>query len=347
MSAPADVPVLVTGGGGFLGRRLVELLLERGHPVRVVARSAYPEVAALGAEVLQADLRDAPAIQEATEGMVVVHHVASKAGIWGERAEFEGINVQGTANVIAACKATGAQRLVYTSTPSVVGYQTDAEGIGEAPYPDRWESLYGETKAKAEQLVLHANGATTPNGPMATVSLRPHLIIGPGDPHLLPRVIARARQRRFAIIGSGDNQVDLTYVDNAAWAHIDAQAALSGPEAVCAGRAYFISNGEPVNLWAWTNEVLQGVGVPPVTRRIPLPVAASLGSAMEWAWRTFDLAGEPRMTRFAAIALARSHWYDLGPAERDLGFRVRVPMEEATARTIAWFREREERAASA
>lgn len=346
MSDPADTPVLVTGGGGFLGRRVVELLLERGHPVRIVARGEYPEIAALGAEVQQADLRDAPAIEQAADGMQVVHHIASKAGIWGSRAEFEGINVDGTANVVAACKAAGVERLIYTSTPSVIGYQTDAAGIGEAPYPDRWESLYGETKAKAEQLVLHANGATTAGGQLSTVSLRPHLIIGPGDPHLLPRVIARARERRIAIIGSGDNLVDLTYVDNAAWAHLDAQAALTGPGAGCAGRAYFITNGEPVRLWAWTNEVLQGVGVPEVSRRVPLPVAAGIGSAMEWAWRTFDLAGEPRMTRFAAAAMARTHWYDLGPAERDLGYTVRVDMAEATARTVAWFRQREERAAS-
>lgn len=327
---------LVTGGGGFLGQRIVELLLEEGHQVRFLARGRYPEVEALGAEGLQVDLRDPNATRQAVDGCDVVFHVASKAGYWGSREEFESINVTGTENVLAACRAAGVGKLVYTSTPSVIGYAQETEGITEAPYPARWESLYGETKARAEQLVLAANGPG-----LATVSLRPHLIIGPRDTNLLPRVIERARQGRLPIVGDGRNKVDLTYVDNAAWAHLDACAALTGPEAPCAGKAYFISNGEPVALWDWVNDFLPQVGAPPVTRRVSFGVASALGGAMEWAWRTFGLSGEPRMTRFLAAALARSHWYDMGPAERELGYRVRVPLAEGTARTAAWFREQD------
>lgn len=322
---------LVTGGGGFLGRRIVEMLLEEGHQVRFLARGRYPDVEALGAEGLQVDLRDAEGLVAAAEGCEVVFHVASVAGYWGSRQLFEDTNVRGTENVLAACRAAGVPKLVYTSTPSVIGYGHDAEGIASAPYPASWESLYGETKAKAEQRVLAANGPG-----LATVSLRPHLIIGPRDTNLLPRVIARARQGRLAIIGDGANQVDLTYVDNAAGAHLDAWAALTDSTAPCAGKAYFISNGEPVRLWAWVNEVLPRVGVPPVTRRVPLRVATALGAALEWVWRTFHLSGEPRMTRFLALAMARSHWYDMEPARRDFGYTVRVPMTEATERTVAW-----------
>ncbi|HHO49746.1 MAG TPA: NAD-dependent epimerase/dehydratase family protein [Deltaproteobacteria bacterium] len=329
--------VLVTGGGGFLGRRVVELLLQQGHQVRFLARSRYPEVEALGAEGRIVDLCDATAVEAACEGIEIVHHVASKAGYWGERAEFEAINVEGTQHVIEACRAQGIRSLIYTSTPSVIGYEHDAEGIESAPYPGQWESLYGETKARAEQAVLEANGAAIGGGgALATVSLRPHLIIGPRDNNLLPRVIQRARDGKLAIVGDGGNLVDLTYVDNAAWAHLDAQAALTGPDAACAGKAYFISNDEPVRLWDWLNDLLPRVGAPRVDRKVPLKAASAMGGALEWTWRTLRMRGEPRMTRFLAAALARSHWYSMEPAKRELGYKVRISLEEGTRRTVSW-----------
>ncbi len=325
---------LVTGGGGFLGRRIVELLLEAGHEVRFLARGRYPEVEALGAEGLQVDLRDAEAVAAAVAGCDTIFHVASKAGYWGSREDFYGINVNGTMHLLEAARVHGVGRFVYTSTPSVIGYAGEVTGIGEAPYPDTWESLYGETKAKAEQAVLEANRPG-----LATVSLRPHLIIGPRDNNLLPRVVERAKSGKLRIVGDGDNVVDLTYVDNAAWAHLDAAAALADPEAACAGRAYFISNDEPVKLWSWVNDFLPRVGAPTVDRSISLGAASVVGSVMETAWRWLPLSGEPRMTRFLAAALARSHWYDMTPAKEDFGYRIRVPMAEGTDRTVAWFQE--------
>jgi len=325
---------LVTGGGGFLGRRIVELLLEEGHEVRFLARGSYPEVEALGAEGLQVDLRDAEAVAAAVAGCDTIFHVASKAGYWGSREDFYGINVNGTMHLLEAARVHGVGRFVYTSTPSVIGYAGEVTGIGEAPYPDSWESLYGETKAKAEQAVLEANRPG-----LATVSLRPHLIIGPRDNNLLPRVVERARSGKLRIVGDGDNVVDLTYVDNAAWAHLDAAAALADPEAACAGRAYFISNDEPVKLWSWVNDFLPRVGAPTVDRSISLGAASAVGSVMETAWRWLPLSGEPRMTRFLAAALARSHWYDMTPAKEDFGYHIRVPMAEGTDRTVAWFQE--------
>lgn len=327
---------LVTGGGGFLGRRIVELLLEEGHEVRFLARSPYPEVEALGAVGHRVDLGDPEGLPAAIEGCDTVFHVASKAGYWGSPAEYERVNVRGTENLIRACRAAGARRLVYTSTPSVVGYGAEADGVAEAPYPTTWESPYGETKARAERLVLAANGPE-----LATVALRPHLVIGPRDPHLVPRVVERARRGRLVAVGDRANRVDLTYVDNAAWAHLDAARALTGARARCAGRAYFVSNDEPVVLWDWLDDFLPRVGAPPVRRRVPLSVALAAGSAIEGLWRGLRLTGEPPMTRFLALALARSHWYDMGPAKRDLGYRVRVPLAEATDRTVRWFAARE------
>lgn len=326
--------VLVTGGGGFVGRRIVEMLLERGDTVRFVARGTYPDVEALGAVGRQLDLRDAKSLRDAVRGVDVVHHVAGKAGYWGSFEEFAAVNIDGTRNVIDACRAEGVGRLVYTSTPSVVGYAADAEGIEEAPYPERWESPYGETKARAEKLVL---AASSPG--LRTVAVRPHLVIGPRDNHLVPRVIGRARAGQLRIIGDGTNKVDLTYVDNAAGAHLDAADALRAADAPCAGKAYFISNGEPVVLWEWINGVLAELGAPPVTKKVSLRTASALGGALELAHRWLPLAGEPRMTRFVALAMSRSHWYSMAPAQRDLGYRVRVPLDEGTRRTVAWLKE--------
>ncbi|MEQ1506829.1 MAG: NAD-dependent epimerase/dehydratase family protein [Myxococcota bacterium] len=318
--------------GGFLGRRIVELLVERGDQVSFLARGRYPEVEALGAVGRSIDLRDADAVRTAIAGADVVHHVAGLAGFWGTREVFTSINVDGTRNVLDACLAGGVGRVVYTSTPSVIGYARDALGIEQAPYPERWESLYGETKARAEQLVRAANGSA-----LKTVAIRPHLVIGPRDNHLLPRVVARAKASQLRIIGDGTNVVDLTYVDNAAWAHLDAADALRDPASPAAGNAYFVSNDEPVVLWSWTNALLERVGAPPVTRKIGLGAAKLLGGALEVAHRALRLPGEPRMTRFLAVALARSHWYSMAPARRDFGYRVRVPMAEGTDRTVRWF----------
>ncbi len=331
--------VLVTGGGGFLGRRIVELHLDRGDDVEILARRRYPEVEALGARGHVADLVDATRLPALFAGKDVVHHVAGRAGYWGPRAEFVAGNVTATGHVVAACRDASVARLVYTSTPSVVGYARDAKGIANAPYPSRWESIYGETKARAEQLVLAANGAAIANGGrLATVALRPHLVIGPRDPHLLPRVLKRARAGTLTAIGSRRNVVDLTYVDNAAYAHLDAADALDGPGAACAGRPYFVSNAEPVALWDWLDDLLRALDLPPVRRRVPLAVASAAGALLESAYRVLRLPGEPRLTRFLAAALSRSHWYDPEPARRDLGYVPRVPLAEGTRRTVEWFR---------
>lgn len=327
--------ILVTGGGGFLGRRIVELLLERGDDVTFLARGHYPEVEALGARGLQVDLQDAAKVAEAVHGMDAIIHVAAKAGFWGDFEEYRGINVEGTRNLLDAAERHDVPKFVYTSTPSVIGYAHDSENAGQdTPYAEEHWSPYPETKAMAEQMVLAAN---SPH--IATVSLRPHLIFGPRDNNLMPRVVDRAKSGRLPIIGDGTNKVDMTYVDNAAWAHLDALDALTGHDAPHAGKAYFISNDAPVVLWDWLNDFFGALDIPPVTRKVSLRTATVLGNVMEFAWKTLPLKGEPRMTKFLAAGLAQTHWYDMEPAKRDFGYSIRVPMEEGTARTVAWFKE--------
>ncbi len=325
---------LVTGGGGFLGLEIVRRLRARGDTVTVLARGDYPEVAALGARLVRGDVSDAAVVLAAAAGADIVFHVAAKAGVWGDKADFERSNVTGTENVLAACRAHGIAKLVYTSSPSVVFDGTDHVDATEVPYPTRYLTHYAETKARAERLVLAANSPT-----LATIALRPHLIWGPRDPHILPRMFARGRAGRLRIVGTGTNRVSITYVDNGAAAHLQAADALA-PGASCAGRAYFVNDPVGVSLWPWLNDLFVRVGIPPVTRALPVGVARAVGAVAEAVWSLFRLRGEPPMTRFVAAQLGTSHTYDVGPAVRDFGYTPEVGPEEALVRTAAWWKAR-------
>ena len=325
--------VLVTGGGGFLGQAIVAQLRAQGDSVRVLARGRYPALEALGATSVQADLGGTDDLRPLLDGVEVVFHAASKTGVWGPRDAFFATNVEGTRRLLEAARRAGVPRFVYTSSPSATFDGRDAIGATEAdcPYPTHFEAPYPESKAIAEQLVLSENSAA-----LATVALRPHLIYGPRDPHIVPRLIARRRQGRLRQVGDGTNQVGITYVDNAAQAHLLAADRLL-PGAACAGRAYFITDAEPVLLWRWINEMLVAVGEQPVRGSVSVGTAVAAGRALQWLWGTFGLQGEPPMTPFVAKELASSHWYDLSAARDDLGYIPAVSGTEGFARTAAWF----------
>ena len=318
---------LVTGGGGFLGSAIVRQLRARGDKVRSFSRGSYPELTRLGVEQIKGDLSDLAAVQEAARGCDIVFHVAAKAGIWGGYEEFYRANVAGTDNVVNACKALGIERLVYTGSPSVVFDGTDMEGGNESlPYPASYEAHYPHTKAVAEQLVLEANSPT-----LATVSLRPHLIWGPGDNHLVPRIVEKGRAGKLRRIGERPCLVDTVYVDNAAEAHLNAADRLQ-PGAPPAGKAYFISNGEPLPLWEMVNQILAAAGLPPVTRSISPGMARRAGTLFETIWTVLRLSGEPPMTRFVASELSSAHWFDISAARRDLGYSPAISIEEGLKR---------------
>jgi nucleoside-diphosphate-sugar epimerase len=256
-----------------------------------------------------------------------VFHAAAKVGVWGKYSDFFSANVAGTRAVLAGCREHGVRRLVYTSTPSVVYNGRDLSGADESlPLTTRCPSAYPLTKAVAESEVLAAHSPG-----LSTVALRPHLVWGPGDPHLVPRVIAQARRGRLRIVGEGRNRVDMVHVENAADAHLAAEAALGEPDCRAGGKAYFITNNEPVVLWEWINGLLAGIGEPPVTRRIPLGAAYLVGAGCEAAWGILRLRGEPPMTRFVAAELAKDHWFDGSAAARDLSYVPRVTMAAGMA----------------
>jgi nucleoside-diphosphate-sugar epimerase len=326
---------LVTGGGGFLGLAIVERLLARSWLVRTFSRGDYPALRDAGVETICGDVADASAVRDACENCDIVFHVAGMAGIGGSRAEFTRINTLGTQFVARACYLHRVPRLIYTSSPSVIFHGTDLEGVDESvPYPTRHSSHYAASKAAAERIALSFNGQRN----LRVIALRPHLIWGPGDNHIVPRLIARARAGKLRQVGSGRNKVDSTYIDNAADAHLLAADALeNNPDA--AGRAYFISNGESRPIWELINGILAAADLPPVQRKISHRAARMVGAGLEIVHELLSLKGEPRMTRFLADELATSHWFDISAARRQLGYEPRVSIDEGLRRLRNWIHE--------
>jgi 2-alkyl-3-oxoalkanoate reductase len=323
---------LVTGAAGFLGGYIAEQLVARGDRVRALVRRNSPALDALGIECVYGDIRDLAEVKHACRGVDVVYHAAALAGIWGPWKHYYDTNVLGTKNVISGCLHGGVTRLVFTSSPSVTFAGRDQCGVDEsAPYPQRWLAHYPHTKALAEQMVLEANGQHH----LLTCALRPHLIWGPRDQHLIPRLLDRARKRRLRQVGDGQNVVDAVYVENAAQAHVLAADSLVPGSPAC-GKAYFITNGEPVNCWQWINEILEKAAIPPVRRRISTRAAYAAGAVMEGLWTVLRRTDEPPMTRFLAAQLGTSHYFDLTAARRDLGYEPRVSMAEGIKRLAAW-----------
>ena len=323
--------VLVTGGGGFLGGAIVKRLVKRGDHVRSLSRKFYPELETMGVEQIQGDIADLTVATRACEEIDIVFHVAAKPPPWGKYKDYYQTNVVGTENVIEGCNRQTVARLVYTSTPSVVFDGTDMEGADESlSYPAEHNAYYPKTKALAEQQVVKA--ATHDLG---TVVLRPHQIWGPGDPHFVPRLIARAKELKQ--IGNGKNLVDTTYIDNAADAHLLAADRLAENPAI-SGNKYFISQDEPIPAWDMINAILNAAGLAPVSGSISYRTAWTIGAALEFIYRFWGIAKEPKMTRFLADAVAKSHWFDISAAKRDLGYAPQISTAEGLGRLEEWLK---------
>ncbi len=310
--------VVVTGCGGFLGSAIVRLLVARGDTVVGLGRGVYPLLDSLGIQTIRGDVRDVAAVRAASQSVDAVIHTAAIAGLWGSWKSFYEINTVGTENVIAVCQELGIGRLVHCSSPSVTFDGGHQRGIDEtAPYAVRHLCHYSHTKALAEIAVLAANQP----GRLQTIALRPHLIWGPGDPHLLPRLIDRSRRGRLVIVGDGRNRIDTVHVDSAALAHVLALDKTGQANSPAAGRAYFITQDQPVNCWQWIATLLQPAGCDPPHRRIGFKTAWRIGATMERIYAAARLNHEPPMTRFLAAQLARDHYFDISAAKNLLGYR--------------------------
>ena len=319
---------LVTGGGGFLGLYIVEMLRAKKESVRVLCRGHYPRLDELGATTFHGDIRDAEFVEKVVAGCDTVFHVAAVPGIWGSWKHFYGINTLGTLNVLKACLKYKVSKLIYTSSPSVVFDGTPHVNANETlPYPKRYLAHYPRTKALAEHAVLAANGEEG----LLTCALRPHLIWGPRDNHLIPHLIERAKSGRLRRVGDGENLVSMAYVENVAFAHLQAAAALA-PGSPVAGQAYFINEPTPIKLWDWIDGLLSRAGLPPIQKSVSTNAAYFGGAFLEGLYKILFLKAEPPMTRFLALQLGQSHTYDIDKAKRDFGYAPQISTEEGLAR---------------
>lgn len=318
--------VLVTGGGGFLGSAVCRLLAQSGFQPVAFQRSDANHLSACGARVVRGDITDASQVAAAMRGCEAVVHTAGKAGIWGAAQDYWRVNADGTDNVIRACLEQGVRYLVHTSSPSIVHAGGDIDGADESlPIATHFTAPYPASKAEAERRVIAANGTG-----LRTTALRPHLIWGPGDPHILPRLAAKVRRGRLAL-PAPDKPVDTTYVDNAALAHLRALQELTGAGR-CAGKAYFVTNNEPLPQGEIIRRLLAAMGIEVRIRAVPLPIARAAGAVCEFAWRALRLSSEPPVTRFSVEQLATAHWFDTRAAERDFGYRPTITIEQGLQR---------------
>jgi nucleoside-diphosphate-sugar epimerase len=321
---------IVTGGGGFVGKALALALKKRGADVVSVSRGQYPELTQAGIVSVQADVgKDLQMLKETFIGAEAVFHTASKVAMWGKYQDFFQSNVIGTKNVIAACKASAVRKLIYTSSPSVIASGGHLRGVDESvPYPKRFKAFYPMTKAMAEQAVLAANSKE-----LLTLALRPHLIWGPGDNNLVPSIIRRAKANQLIRVGNGSNLVDTTYIDDCVAAHLCAEQALDkSPRA--SGRAYFISQGEPVSLWGWIDSILNFHHLPAVKKSVPYPVAYCLAAVLEIISLLRRGMPEPRFTRFLASEMATDHYFNITAAREELGYQPRWSIDQALKHTF-------------
>ncbi len=324
--------IVVTGAGGFLGLYITKMLLAEGHTVTNFSRSTHACLDEIGVDTIQGDVANIDDVRIALEGQEAVFHVASKIGMWGKWEDFESINIGGVKNIIECCKEFGIQRLVYTSTPSVAFGKKELCGVDEmTPIPRRHLNFYAKSKAKAEALVLKANNSKD----FLTVSLRPHLIFGPGDTNLIPTVVESAKSGRLMIVGDGTNLVDVIYVENAADAHIKAFNALTAGSAVC-GKAYFLGQDKPVVLWDFINDILERSGVDKIEKYVSIKAAYSIGAVLESGYAFLGKRDrDPPMTRFLALQLGKSHYFSHENAKRDFGYKATVSTADGVDRLFS------------
>ncbi len=326
--------ILVTGGGGFLGKRIVQMLIEKGHNCSVVGRNDYPELVELGCICYRGDITNLSFLQGCFENVDTVFHVAALAGIWGPWENYYQTNVVGTQNVIAACKKNKVKRLIYTSTPSVVFNSEDIiQGDESLPYAKKSLCNYAKSKILAEKYVLESV-----NDEFRGCAIRPHLIWGPEDPHLIPRLMERGKTQKLKIVGDGENLVDISYVDNVAHAHILAAESLR-TSGKANGQAYFIGEEKPVKLWGWINELFKQLDIPKIDKKVSFKVAYTIGSTLEIIFKIFRINAEPPMTRFVAEQLAKSHYFSHQKAKEDFGYFPLVSTELGMERLANWINE--------
>lgn len=315
--------VLVTGASGMLGRGIAQALIGRGDQVSVLQRRP----SGLACREVLGDVADTAAVRAAVTAQDAVVHCAAKVDVTGQWADYAHANVAGTRTVVSACLELGVRRLVHVSTPAVAHAGQALVGVGAAPAdPVAAHGFYARSKATAELDALAADGPD-----LAVLSIRPHLVWGPGDTQLVERVVARGRAGRLLLVGSGGALIDTTYVDNA----VDAIVAALDVDAH--GQALVVSNGEPRTVAEVLGRICAAAGVQGPRGHVPLSVAATGGAIVEHVWARLGRRDTPPLTRFLAEQLGTAHWFDQRRTREVLSWTPRVRLEDGFSALARWY----------
>jgi nucleoside-diphosphate-sugar epimerase len=319
----ARTTVFVTGGSGFIGSRLIERLAAEGLAVRALARSdgSAAKVEALGAEAVRGELGDRASMAAGAAGCDLAFHLAAHLGEWGPWEDFERGNVEGTRNVIAACREAGVRRLVHCGTEAALMAGEPLVHVDEtAPLRPDSRAPYAATKARAEQAVRDADGEG-----LETVVLRPRFVWGKGDTTLLPIMVEMAKAGRFAWIDGGHHKTSTTHVDNVI------EGLMLGAGRGQPGEAYFVTDGEPVVFREFVTQLLATQGVSAPSRSIPSRVAGPVARAGEILWGGFGMASPPPLTRLAFWVSSQECTIRIDKARKELGYAPVRTIEEGLA----------------
>jgi nucleoside-diphosphate-sugar epimerase len=312
----------VTGGSGFLGGRLIEILVERGESVRGLARSdgSAKKVRARGGEPVRGDLDAIEAMVEGMDGCDVVYHSAAKVEDWGRPRDFHRINVEGTANVIEAARRAGVECLVHVSTEAQFAGGSMANLDESSVRPKKPIGLYARTKALADDLVRQHNSSE-----LRTSVVRPRFIWGKGDTSLMPKLNEMAESGKLRWIGGGTDLTSTCNVDNVV------EGMLLAAERCPGGEAYFLTDGEPVQIREFISELLRTQGIEPPTGTVPRWLARAGAWTAEGIWRLFRIRRPPPVTRMAVCLVGQEVTVNDAKARRELGYQAEVTIEEGLA----------------
>lgn len=329
--------VLVTGATSLIGKHVVKRLLSRGDQVTVVQRgaSSLDGVDELRYDLSAVDMRHETAtagrLAEAMQNKDAVVHLAAKVGVAGRWDTYKAINVEGTRHVVESALQSKVRRFVHVSSPSVAHAGRSIVGGDATPAdPDHVRGHYARSKAMGETIALAAN-----SDDMQVVSLRPHLVWGPGDTQLVQRIIDRAKAGRLVLVGNGQALIDTTYIDNAA------SAIVAGIDHIeqAAGQALVVSNGQPRTVSEVMHRMLASAGIASKLRTVPSGVAISAGAAIERVWDLLNRQEDPPMTRFLAEQLATAHWFDQRQTQRLLNWQPSIGLDEGFDHLARFFQQ--------
>ena len=321
--------VLVTGATGFLGKYVVKELVEHGYQVRAFGRNSKVGRSLENTSVsfFQGDLTKADDVLEACKGMDMVVHAGALSTVWGPWEDFYQANVLGTKYVLEACRKTGIQRLVYVSSPSIYAAPKDQLGIKESDAPEE-NNLNNYIRSKLASEKLFKDYPDVPS-----IILRPRGLFGIGDTSILPRVINLSQKLGIPLIGDGRQLMDMTCVENVALA---IRLAIETTKAK--GEVYNITNGEPRAFRDLLEESLTGLGYPIKYRKLPAALLSGIASCLEFLYKTFNLKGEPALTRYTYYLLRYSQTLDISKAERELGYHPKISISEGIEQYVQDYR---------